>query len=62
MRVGQNDGVYSLDRYWKFCPVLEAQCLESLKQAAIHKNACVSIFDEKFGAGDRASAAEEGNS
>ena len=60
MRVRQNDGANSVRRHWKPSPVFQAQCLETLKQAAIDQNARVAAFDKKFRAGNCASAAKEG--
>ena len=60
MGMGEDDGVDAarLDR--KRRPILQAQRLEALKQAAVDEKPMIALLDEILRSGDRAGAAEEG--
>ena len=60
MGVGQNDGVDTARIDRKRRPILEAQRLEALKQAAIDEQPMIALLDEVLRSGDRTGTAEEG--
>src|SRR5512145_340090 len=60
MGMGENDRIDAARFDWKRRPVLQAQRLESLEQAAIDQQFPAVMFHEIFRAGNRTRAAEKG--
>jgi hypothetical protein len=60
MRMGQDDNGNIARRHRRRRPVAQAQSLVALEQPAIDKQAVPVIFEQIFGAGNRAGAAEKG--
>ncbi len=60
MGVGENDGFNAARFDWERRPVLEAQRLEALKQAAVDEQPMVLLLHQIFRSGHRTGAAEKG--
>jgi hypothetical protein len=60
VRMGQDSGLDASGLNGELYPVLQAQRLESLEQAAIDKEAMGCVFDQVFRTGNGAGATQEG--
>jgi len=60
MGMGENDGIDAARFDRKRRPVLEAQRLEALKQAAVHEQLMLFVLHQIFRSGHRTGAAKEG--
>src|SRR5260221_14779783 len=59
MGVREDDGIDTRGVDGKCGPVAESEILQSLKQAAVHKNPMVAKIEQVLGSGHRAGGTEE---
>ena len=60
MGMGEDDGVDAARLNRKRRPILQAQRLEALKQAAVDEQPMIALLDKVLRSRDRAGTAEEG--
>jgi len=59
MGVGENNGINTAGLDRESLPILQAQCLEALRQAAVHEQPLPFTLDEIFRPGNRTATAEK---